>query len=437
MASTESTKTSKENEVLTDKVISIETSPTPENISRCNQQLQSPLFKILPAEIRNDIFSLALLQYEDLANPYPEHDFCYRPGHRARRIVSTDLLLTCRRIWLEANHWPMEQAVHSFWFDADRRPAWTKSEHNSGTFHDDRRFFDIVKNLTPLQKSRIKHIQVSAQMYWLERSIRFSKLWNRSAYDMPTLSTFTITIRHSDWWLWEEGEPLRIDATWLSDLLQSPEATHISEFRLELETLESHVNQLRPILESLKPAAEPSKNDIVPVRWEILEPFEESFWSGPTNVGGEEREIYSQRDKLDYHITTMKWKRREPAAEKMEQRWREDGSLLKLVDAPANLWDSQYHGCGTDDSLDHDYDLEYESSNGDDEVNDNDEDEDTSNVNDPESVDPESVDHNGEDHETRHEGLREEANADQHEEVPNHVTHHEHPHHDPENDDDE
>jgi hypothetical protein len=145
MKPTESEMGRDEIEIPTDKVISIETSPTPENISKCNQQLQSLLFKILPAEIRNDIFSLALLQYEDLANPYSEHDFCYRPGHRARRIVSTDLLLTCRRVWLEANHWPMEQAVHSFWFDADRRPAWTKSEHNSGTFHDDRRFLDFVK----------------------------------------------------------------------------------------------------------------------------------------------------------------------------------------------------------------------------------------------------------------------------------------------------
>jgi len=121
MASLESFSDRRDIETRTKKALTIETSPTPENISKCNQQLQSPLFSILPAEIRNDIFSLALMQYEDLTQPYPENDFCYRPGHRARRIVSTELLLTCRRIWLEANHWPMEQAVHSFWFDAHRR----------------------------------------------------------------------------------------------------------------------------------------------------------------------------------------------------------------------------------------------------------------------------------------------------------------------------
>lgn len=121
MAALESFSNRRDIETRTKKALTIETSPTPENISKCNQQLQSPLFGILPAEIRNDIFSLALLQYEDLTQPYPENDFCYRPGHRARRVVSTQLLLTCRRIWLEANHWPMEQAVHSFWFDADRR----------------------------------------------------------------------------------------------------------------------------------------------------------------------------------------------------------------------------------------------------------------------------------------------------------------------------
>jgi hypothetical protein len=361
MASTESTKISKEFEAQTNRVLSFETNPTPENISKCNQQLQSPLFKILPAEIRNDIFSLALLQYEDLANPYPEHDFCYRPGHRARRIVSTDLLLTCRRIWLEANHWPMEQAVHSFWYDRSRRPTWTVSTGNA-TYSDDFRFLEFMNGLTPLQKPRVKHIQVSAQMYWLDETLNTGCLWTQIGRQSLTLSTFTITIRHSDWWHWEAEVTLRLNAGWVSELLQSSEANRVSEFPLELETLEWRIDQLRPIFESLKSATEPRENDTI--RWELLEPFEEISWSGPTDLGGKDRAIYSERNKLDYRITTMRWKRCEDAAKKIEQWWHEEGSLLKLLGDTAipdksedcSRWQTGYGLYSEEDSDDEDSD---------------------------------------------------------------------------------
>lgn len=315
-------------EVQTGKVLAIEASPTTENIAKCHQQSQSPLFSVLPAEIRNEIFSLALLQHEDLAHPYPENGFCYRPGHRARRVVNTALLLTCRRIWLEANHWPMEQAVHSFWFGDDRRPGWAnnKSHH----CNDDLRFQTFFSSLTTLQHSRIKHIQVLVQMHWLVGSLRSSYLWNRLRYHLPSVRTFTITIRHSDWPLWEHDMTLRLDVDKIHNLLHSPGATHITEFRLELETLEWRIHELRPILESLKKVGELPGREDVPL--ELIEPFEKTFWSGPTDLGEKKRDIYSKRDKLDYCVTTLKWRRRNVAAEKAEQRWHVEGSLLQLLE---------------------------------------------------------------------------------------------------------
>jgi hypothetical protein len=442
MASAKSTQRSKRIEAQTHKVLTIETTPTTENIAKCNQQLQYPLFKKLPAESRKVIFSLALLQYEDLANPYPEHDFCYRPAHRARRIVSTDLLLTCRRIWLEANHWPMEQAVHSFWFDTDRRPTWTKnfvSAHTSSMFpaidNDDSRFTCFVKSLTPLQKSRIRHIQIFAQMYWLEDFLCFSSLWHPSSLGVPALSSFTITIRHSDWDLWEEGEPLGLNLKCVSGLLRSNVGGPVSEFRLELETFESHVDQLRPILESLKSATEPSEDDTV--RWELTAPFGESSWSGPTNLGGEEREIYSQRDKLNYRITTMEWRRREPAAEKLEQRWREEGSLLKLLGTDVEPEEVEYAARSR-------YQPRYEYRDSEDSDDDGEGDDEDGDGDSGDNNDTESVDHNEEDHdahrddqdlEAHHEGLREGSAADQHEDIQVHDTHRAHSHDDREDDD--
>lgn len=312
----------------TARQVSIESRPTPSNIARCNGQAQSPLFGTLPPEIRNHIFSLALRQYEDSSQPYVEHDYCYRPGHRARHVVNANLLQTCRRVWLEANHWTMAQAIHTFWFDGERRPDWATRRWNS----EDQRIIDFFKSLTTLQRSRVKHIHVLAQMWWLEYDIVNSTLWKNLTRERLDLDSFTVTIRHSDWWSWESDEPLRFERRWIRQLLASPGASRVSEFRLELETLEWKVDQLRRIIEQLRLVGEAKEGGVA--RWELVEPFEEATWSGPVNLGGEDeyRYIYDGRIKLDYRVTTMKWRLRVGAANDVEQRWREEGSLLRLCE---------------------------------------------------------------------------------------------------------
>lgn len=372
MASTESTSNWRDIETRTKKSLAIETSPSPENISKCNQQQQSPLFGVLPAEIRNDIFALALLQYEDLTQPYPENDFCYRPGHRARRILSTELLLTCRRIWLEANHWPMEQAVHSFWFDYERRPSWTRRN----AYNDDVRFTRFMDNFSSKSSLRIKHIQVSAQMYWFERNLEYSDIWGYLDGKSLNLDTFTVTIRHTDWWLWESDDPLRFDEDRIRALLRTPGASHIAEFRLELETLEWNMNQLRPILDKLRSLKIHNPDEDDGIHWELVEPFEEITWSGPTNIDGEDYDVYAKRDKLDYRIMTVKWRRRNPLVEATEQRWREEGSLLQLAEPEPPKSNEYRDNSRFSDEEDHDWDVEDDDEDDDEEDDDDDDDED-------------------------------------------------------------
>jgi hypothetical protein len=317
----------------TTKQISIETHPTPQNLARCNPQCQSPLFTKIPPELRNRIFSLALLQYEDLSQPYEQQDYCYRPGHRARRIVSTSLLQTCRLIWLEANHWPMSQAVHSFWFDDDRRPAWASAWPHSHGEHN--RMLDFFAVLTDLQCSRVKHLQIFAHMGWLEGDFRSSRIWRCLDREPLNLDTFTITIRHSDWWHWETDEPLWLPTCWPRTMLQSPRANRIDEIRLELETLERKVDQLRHIVEKLKLAGEAREGG--EAQWElVVDPLDETTWSGPVDLGGQQHAIYAHCEKLDYRVITMKWRRRRRVAAETEQRWREEGSLLTLCE-PARI----------------------------------------------------------------------------------------------------
>jgi hypothetical protein len=313
-------------ETQTSRKLTIETHPTPENLALCNPQSQSPLFSILPPEIRNYIFSLALLQYEDLANPYKECALWYRPGHRARRIVSTSLLLTCRLIWLEANHWPMTQAVHDFWYHEGNRPDWTEQR-----FADDElRFDDFLRRLTDLQFSRVKRVRIFADVGWLEWTGRTNFRERLGLQRHPLrLDNFTVTVRHVDWMNWEFDGMLRLGGSWLRGLLRSPEATRFAEVCLELETLEWKVGRLRRIVEKLRSAGEAKKGENV--RWELVEPFEERTWSGPTNLNDDvlhAQTIYEGRNKLEYRVITMKWKRLIPT--QLERRWRKERSLLKL-----------------------------------------------------------------------------------------------------------
>src|ERR1700755_203002 len=68
-----------------------------------NPQLQCPLFTLIPPEIRSYIFELALRPYYDYNKPCPVGTMYYRPGYEYETRISTTLLYTCRRIYLETH----------------------------------------------------------------------------------------------------------------------------------------------------------------------------------------------------------------------------------------------------------------------------------------------------------------------------------------------
>jgi hypothetical protein len=81
-----------------------------------NMQQQSPLFSVLPGEIRNEIFALALVQYEDDAEAYPEDSYWYRPGFAGPRKSSSALLRTCKLAYAEAQKVFLREVEFAFWF---------------------------------------------------------------------------------------------------------------------------------------------------------------------------------------------------------------------------------------------------------------------------------------------------------------------------------
>jgi hypothetical protein len=143
-------------------------------------------------------------------------------------------------------------------------------------------------------------------MYWLNGNMAKAQIWSRLGDRLLDLQIFTVTIRHSDWWFKESDEPLQIDVQGLRHVLCQPKASRLSEFRLELKTLEWRMNQLGPILERLKSLSTCKSEECEDAHWKLIKPFEETTWSGPTNIGDEDHDIFAKRDKLDYRIVTVK-----------------------------------------------------------------------------------------------------------------------------------
>ncbi len=78
-----------------------------------------PLFSVLPPEICNLIFRLALYAYPDKARGYyPGSAYYFRPEYEHYQRIDTALLLTCHRIYDETHLLPVIEKEHVFWWGA-------------------------------------------------------------------------------------------------------------------------------------------------------------------------------------------------------------------------------------------------------------------------------------------------------------------------------
>jgi hypothetical protein len=81
-----------------------------------NLQLQSPLFGVLPGEIRNQVFTFALMQHGDEAATYPRDSYWYRPGFSGPQHSNSALLRTCRMAYAEGQKVFLRELEWAFWF---------------------------------------------------------------------------------------------------------------------------------------------------------------------------------------------------------------------------------------------------------------------------------------------------------------------------------
>lgn len=311
--------------------ISIATELSTANLSKCNLQQQSPLFR-LPAEIRNIIMPMVAERFDDPANEYVERQFWWRPGHHAKHLYSTAFLRTCRRMWLEANALPMLQAEHCFWYrESDRVPTWCTAVSSDEI----ERMRLFLNTITDNGARSFQHLHLFAQMVFVDDPFSDSgigKITRMLAGDRPVSvgtpvrqvvpKVLTLTIRHFDCWGWENGQQLHLTLPSIVTILDDLDRLGVETFRLELETLLHKVPQLQSILTSLRELDESRTHSSSAVDsaggqpppemrsgLRLQEGDHKTSWSGPADGPWPNQSQYADMSQLDYRVVTLTWKR--------------------------------------------------------------------------------------------------------------------------------
>ncbi|KAL6705556.1 hypothetical protein ACN47E_006673 [Coniothyrium glycines] len=268
---------------------SIDKIPVPTTDSKINMQPQSGLFGILPGEIRNDIFALALIQGEDDGAAYPEDSYWYRPGFHGPRKSSSALLQTCKLAHAEGQKVYLKELEWAFWFD--RGPKDRSSIPACSAF---------FSKLTPDMVDKLQKVRFFTQMYWLEGGANLRMVLRQKNFRPSTL---TITIRYSDWWYWETNAPLRMRTDWLENFMGS---VGLKELRVEYETLSWKREEMMKIIQRNKQFKLAVRGEAGHLSAEHTQ-LVEWKWRGTSKLDGRTWAHHGTADTVEYVVVTDTW----------------------------------------------------------------------------------------------------------------------------------
>lgn len=216
-------------------------------------QKASPLFTVIPPELRSQIFSLALADFPDpSADRRYAAETCYtRPSYFAPRKSDARLLRTCRAVYGETWFLPFLLREQTHWLSSrDRAPP----EYD--TFRSRQHLRQTLAEIAMQQQQQhgqhggpsfeIESLRVFAQMYMLEADHLVALL--QTPYLYPR--SLTLTIRHADWWWWETDAALRFEGSWLAGVCRALPSS-VREVHIELESLERKKKQVDAIAKQM------------------------------------------------------------------------------------------------------------------------------------------------------------------------------------------
>jgi hypothetical protein len=130
-------------------------------------QSQSVLFNRIPGEIRQRIFEYACTSTDIRDEPVPHVALYHRPGYEHYQRVWTDLLRTCRRVYLETYLLPASVNEHVFWcYDGPPQPE--SQPYNFESPHNYMDYSLRLKLRTQEQKNAVQELHLFTQQFWLD-----------------------------------------------------------------------------------------------------------------------------------------------------------------------------------------------------------------------------------------------------------------------------
>ncbi|KAH7305280.1 hypothetical protein B0I35DRAFT_444290 [Stachybotrys elegans] len=282
--------------------------------AQADSQSESPLFRLLPGEVRRNIYDMVLADFSD---PSPEKRYedktCYtRPSYYAPRKTDFNLLLTCRAIYRECWFLPMTLREMTFWLTHQSRAPPTEragddyARPQASTISLANRLRHTSDQLG--ETLELESIRFFAQMYVLEEG-RLHETLSRSPLCHVHFRRLTLTIRHQDWWFWERDEPLRFEAGWIAKACEALPAT-LRELTIELESLERKKKQIDAIANKMSERWFFVRGDGVPLLANAKPGSHHvARWRG-SSTWMDERWIRDETDNgvLDYYIASVRFR---------------------------------------------------------------------------------------------------------------------------------
>ncbi|KAJ5206427.1 hypothetical protein N7491_002956 [Penicillium cf. griseofulvum] len=203
---------------------------SPACFTKYNEQTQSNLFT-LPPEIRYEIFAYTSTSAPDTTQPPEQYGYCTRPGYETRCRTYTELLRTCKKVYIETWFMPLIYSEHAFWM---------------GTlYHTPERMVTVEKMQQSLNLIHDRHgevqggrIRVFPQLHKLEDTTDFDGIFTMRHFYPETV---TITIRYTDTWFWEANQALRIEGAWGKWLVLP---SSVTRFYIDIESIERRKDEV-------------------------------------------------------------------------------------------------------------------------------------------------------------------------------------------------
>lgn len=271
----------------------------PAQFAQYAKQEQSPLFALLPFDIRNEIFAYSLTSMPEATRPLSTSPlrvgYCSRPGYETRHRIWTELLRTCKRTYMEAWHMPFACSEHAFYLAWEERcPRHRMSREQM------QERLDIIHNRQG--DIRAGHIRIFAQLCLLEDSRNLMKFFAMRHFHPKTI---TVTIRYTDTWRWEDNEFLHISGKWCQSI-RLPASVH--KFTIEFESLERRKDEVDYIARGAADDWQFRRTDNVSMLANSSQ-IGLSTWTGCSVLGGRRWVRDEARPgQLDYYIAKVTWR---------------------------------------------------------------------------------------------------------------------------------